>query len=304
MTLVPSADARAAAERLDAIFRDAYADVPLTRRHDDGFDEGVWETLVDGGWHLLGASAGSGGAGFALADLTGIAETYGRWLAGVPLLPTIHVNAWITADGGAPLPMATYRLPGDAGLAPFGDLAGIAVLTGDEVAERSADARGTAYDGFAYSLPLAGTGAAGPELTRGRIDELGVLLAASGVGAAESALRQACEHAKTRVQFGKPIGQYQAIAHLLADMFTYVALARSAVSWAVGNPGTTARAVGASLKLALDAVEGAVHVLGGRGFTWESGVHFYLRHILQCRKVVQLAGQGALQPAGRHGESG
>ena len=126
-----------------------------------------------------------------------------------------------------------------------------------------------------------------------------VLTAAFQVGNAEATVALATEYAKGREQFGRPIGSFQAIKHLLADALCRTELARSAV-WAAAvmlddpevalsdadSLGTSTAAVqwraGAGAKLladqaALANARTAIQVHGGMGFTWEVPVHLYLK---------------------------
>jgi alkylation response protein AidB-like acyl-CoA dehydrogenase len=113
-----------------------------------------------------------------------------------------------------------------------------------------------------------------------------ILTAAELVGAAQGSLDVARAYALERHQFGVPIGSFQAIKHLLADMYVRVELARSATYAAAAifdNPragDATTAASGAKL-LAGDAGiangKAAVQVLGGMGFTWEMLPHYFLK---------------------------
>ncbi|HEY7421109.1 MAG TPA: acyl-CoA dehydrogenase family protein [Gaiellaceae bacterium] len=110
--------------------------------------------------------------------------------------------------------------------------------------------------------------------------------AAEALGIAQRALDLGVEHAKTRVQFGKPIGTYQAVSHPLAQTYTDVELARSLVYWAawcVAEDDERAEIAAASAKAfaaeaAVAACERSIQVHGGIGFTWEHPLHrFYKR---------------------------
>jgi len=126
----------------------------------------------------------------------------------------------------------------------------------------------------------------GPELAARWRTEGAVLTAGLQVGLAQRALDQAVTYARQREQFGQPIGQFQAIKHLLADALARVEIARSAVYAAavtVDDPevGDVARRVSAAKLLADEAAVGngraGVQVHGGMGFTWEVDAHLPLR---------------------------
>ena len=113
-----------------------------------------------------------------------------------------------------------------------------------------------------------------------------ILAAAELIGAAQGALAVATAYAVERHQFGVPIGSFQAVKHLLADMYVRVELARSAVYAAAAildepRAGDVAVAASTAKLLAGDAgitnSKSAVQVLGGMGFTWEMLPHYFLK---------------------------
>jgi alkylation response protein AidB-like acyl-CoA dehydrogenase len=110
--------------------------------------------------------------------------------------------------------------------------------------------------------------------------------AAEALGVAQRALDLGVEHAKTRTQFGKPIGTYQAVSHPLAQSYTDVELARSLVYWAAWcvaedddrAPRAAAAAMAFATEAAVAGCERSIQVHGGIGFTWEHPLHrFYKR---------------------------
>jgi alkylation response protein AidB-like acyl-CoA dehydrogenase len=113
-------------------------------------------------------------------------------------------------------------------------------------------------------------------------------MAAEAVGVAQRALDLGIEHAKTRVQFGKPIGTYQAVSHRLADTYTDVELARSLAYWAAWcvaeedgqAPLAAAAAKAFATEAAVAACERSIQVHGGIGFTWEHPLHRYYKRAL------------------------
>jgi len=112
--------------------------------------------------------------------------------------------------------------------------------------------------------------------------------AAEAVGIAQRALDLGIDHAKTRIQFGKPIGTYQAVSHQLSDIYTDVELARSLAYWAawcVAEDDPQAAIAAASAKAfateaAVAACERSIQVHGGIGFTWEHALHRYYKRAL------------------------
>jgi hypothetical protein len=131
---------------------------------------------------------------------------------------------------------------------------------------------------------LAGDAAPEPALGRA-CDRAKVALAAEMCGAADRVLELSVAYAKTREQFGRPIGSFQAIQHRCADMLVAVESARSATWLAAaaidqGDPEAHALAcmakAYASEKLLRVAGDG-IQIHGGQGFTWEQDLHLYYR---------------------------
>src|SRR5262249_35482350 len=119
-----------------------------------------------------------------------------------------------------------------------------------------------------------------------------VAAAADLVGVASAALHRAVEHAKTRRQFGTPIGAFQAIKHALADNYVGVERARSltyAAAARLGDAATdspaawtaAALAKAAASEAAANGVRPAVQVPGARARTWEHDTPLYVRHAWQ-----------------------
>src|ERR1700739_4139835 len=110
-------------------------------------------------------------------------------------------------------------------------------------------------------------------------------LAAELVGGMQRTLDMTIEYAKTRKQFGKPIGIYQAVQHQCADMYLETESSRSAVyyaGWALEeNSPDAATAVSIAKMYASDAARTVgnrgIQIHGGMGFTWENDLHLYYR---------------------------
>jgi len=123
-----------------------------------------------------------------------------------------------------------------------------------------------------------------PQLKRA-LDWATAALCAEMVGGAQKVLETSTEYAKTRHQFGKPIGIYQAVSHKLADMLVLSESSRSATYYAAWTVDADAadRSLAASMakayvsdayrKIAGDGIQ--VH--GGIGFTWEHDMHLYFK---------------------------
>lgn len=110
-------------------------------------------------------------------------------------------------------------------------------------------------------------------------------LAADMVGGMQRTLELAVEYAKTRKQFGKPIGMFQAVQHQCAEMYLETESARSAAyyaAWALEEDATDAAlAVSIAKMYASDACRTVgnrgIQIQGGMGFTWENDLHLYYR---------------------------
>jgi alkylation response protein AidB-like acyl-CoA dehydrogenase len=117
------------------------------------------------------------------------------------------------------------------------------------------------------------------------LDRGKVMLAAEMIGGAQKVLDMAVEYAKMRVQFGRPIGSFQAVQHKCANMMIDVEGAKSAVyyaAWAVSNQVAEAPLAAALAKAASSdayrrvSAEG-IQVHGGIGFTWDHDMHLYFK---------------------------
>ncbi|HYT81697.1 MAG TPA: acyl-CoA dehydrogenase family protein [Actinomycetota bacterium] len=124
-------------------------------------------------------------------------------------------------------------------------------------------------------------------------------LAVEAVGVASRALELALEHARTRQQFGRPIGSFQAVSHSLAQAFLEVETARSLAYWAAwtvseGEPeaGRAAAAAKArAAQAALTTCERAIQTHGGIGFTWEHPLHRFYKRALGIAAFMGWGGE-------------
>jgi alkylation response protein AidB-like acyl-CoA dehydrogenase len=292
---IPGESGLLAAEGIREITRGLAKDVPITD-YATGLSPHHWSTLADGAWDLLGVPEEAGGASLNLRDLVEVAQAWGERILPLPLMPTIVAKRWSAAArvSGGPV---TYSLAEDGGtLASFAAFPDIRLLTATD-----AEPGATAGDGREPDKALAEVAAAGtvvedfaPTLGKGTVPaatefgpaarhELAVLIAAEAVGTARALLTGATAYAKTREQFGRPIGSFQAVKHHLANAYIAVELAVTAVSWAAQEPGAYAVPVNTALQEAQRAAELSTQVYGGMGFTWEMGIHFFLRHLLSLR---------------------
>ena len=154
-----------------------------------------------------------------------------------------------------------------------------------------------------FSRPLADVRLAGVAVGARQVLDVGLslvpdlavmLAAAEAAGIATWCSQTATEYARTRHQFGRPIGSFQAIKHLCAQLLCRAELA-TAAAWdaacAAGQaPDELTLAAAAAGALALDAAvdnaKDCIQVLGGIGFTWEHDAHLYLRRALALRSLL------------------
>ena len=128
-----------------------------------------------------------------------------------------------------------------------------------------------------------------------------VALAAEQVGGAQACLDAAVEYAKVRVQFGRPIGSFQAIKHKCADMLLAVEAARSAAYHAAavaGRRSPTELAVprGAApraycAEAYTHAAKENIQIHGGIGYTWEHDAHLYLKRAKSSEQLFGAPGE-------------
>jgi alkylation response protein AidB-like acyl-CoA dehydrogenase len=120
-----------------------------------------------------------------------------------------------------------------------------------------------------------------------------IVLGAEAVGLMSWCVDTASAYAKVREQFGRPIGQFQAVKHRCADMLCSLELVRAAAWDAAASAtdrGEGAYAATATAVLFADAAvtsaQDCIQVLGGIGFTWEHDAHLYLKRALSVRQVI------------------
>ena len=149
----------------------------------------------------------------------------------------------------------------------------------------------TSFDPTRPVAAVALTDAPAELLTAGQIDSIDrvldvarVLLAAEMLGGAQACLSMTLDHVKTRKQFGRPIGSFQAVKHACAEMMIEIDATRAAVMFAAST-ATVADELRVSAPLVkAQAAEtftlcagSAIQLHGGIGFTWEHDLHLYFR---------------------------
>jgi alkylation response protein AidB-like acyl-CoA dehydrogenase len=260
-------------------------------------DQSTWRGLADLG--VLGMLAEDPASGVGLVEAALVFEELGAHLVTGPVLWTTLAAAYVTgaADGAARVAGVDLAEHGGGPVVVehAAECDALVVLRASAVELWSRDELPPSDDGVPLDplTPVTVFESIGPGRQIGDADAARtirldgqVLSAAMLVGVAQGALDVAREYALEREQFGVPIGSFQAIKHLLADMYVRVELARAATQAAsaiVADPraGDPERAAATAKLLAGEAgiANGrwAVQVLGGMGFTWDMLPHYFLK---------------------------
>ena len=128
-------------------------------------------------------------------------------------------------------------------------------------------------------------------------DVAAALQAAMALGIAAEVLQRSADYARERIQFDKPIGSFQAIKHKCADMYALIEAARAASYYAIcalaeaAEDGHRAASMAKAFcgDTAVKCCHDAIQVHGGMGFTWELGLHHFLR---RARVIAAIFGDG------------
>lgn len=264
-----------------------------------GYDESLWRLLCE----QVGAAAlvvpeEYGGAGGNLGDAAVVLEELGRGLVPTPLLGTTLAELALLAadapDADALRPLAEGAAIGAVAFDPDyvvnGDIADIVIGAGTQ------DSPGELTRWTTFSTEPVATMDPTRRLARvkpqsiapigtdpGVADIAAILLAAEQIGAAARCLELTVEYTKERVQFGRPIGSFQALKHRMADLYVGVQAARAvvheAVKQSVRKPSATSAAlarVAATEALSTVASEG-IQLHGGIAITWEHDMQLYFK---------------------------
>jgi alkylation response protein AidB-like acyl-CoA dehydrogenase len=136
----------------------------------------------------------------------------------------------------------------------------------------------------AHAEPLGAPGQAWPLIER-VLDRAAVLLAFEQIGGADRALEMARDYALDRMAFGRQIGSFQALKHMMADMYVSTTLARSNAyygAWALSTDAAELPVAAATARISATeafrhCAKNNIQVHGGMGFTWEADCHLYYR---------------------------
>ena len=256
-----------------------------------GYDPALWTLLCEQvGVAALVVPEGFGGAGGELTDAAAVLEELGRGLIPTPLLGTTLAElALLAADdpdsdtleqlaGGTAIGAVVF----DRDYVINGDVADVVLAVEDGHVVRWIEFTAEAIRTLDPTRRLARltrttTEVIGPD--PGIADLAAILLAAEQIGAAERCLELTVEYAKQRVQFGRPIGSFQALKHRMADLYVAVQSARAVVGDAVTGPtpvSATLARLAASEAFCTVAGE-AIQLHGGIAITWEHDMHLYFK---------------------------
>jgi alkylation response protein AidB-like acyl-CoA dehydrogenase len=266
-----------------------------------GYDESLWKLLCE----QVGAAAlvvpeDLGGAGGELADAAVVLEELGKGLVPTPLLGTTlaelallsldepDVDALEELAAGTKIGTVAF----DTDYVVSGDVADIVIAADGEKLKRLTEFTAHSAKTMDPTRRLAriesqdGTDiGADPGLA----DTAAILLAAEQIGAAARCLDLTVAYTKDRVQFGRPIGSFQALKHRMADLYVAVQSAKAVVDEAVADPSPTSAALARlAASEAFSKVAGeAVQMHGGIAITWESDIQLYFK---RAHNSAQLLG--------------
>jgi len=266
-----------------------------------GYDETLWETLCEQiGVAALVVPEDHGGVGASLAETAVVLEELGRSLAPNPLLASAIAASALLLHGSdeqraellpriAAGTLATVVLEPPLVLEPAAEIVLIPRGDGLEVTDQRPDAR-PALD------PTIRLGHLDAEAVPSQAvrDLAAALVTSLQLGCARRGLEMTVAYAQERVQFGRPIGSFQALKHRMADMLALVEMTRSA-SWAAAagelDPTTAAAyCLDALQKVAAETIQ--LH--GGIAITWEHDAHLVFK---RAHALGQLMGTASAHRA-------
>ena len=298
-----TAEERALLRQTVAALIDKHASPDAVRRAMEsphGYDETLWSLLCE----QVGAAAlvvpeDLGGAGGELADAAAVLEELGKALVPTPLLGTTLAElALLSADSPDGATLEQLAAGESIGTVVFdrdyvinGDVADVVLAVDGGRIERWSDVQAEVLTPMDPTRRLArltgGTATAiGPD--PGLADTAAILLAAEQIGAASRCLELTVDYTKQRVQFGRPIGSFQALKHRMADLYVAVESARAVVGDAIAAPGAaTAAMARLAASEAFTAVAGeAVQMHGGIAITWEHDIQLYFKRAYSSAELL------------------
>jgi alkylation response protein AidB-like acyl-CoA dehydrogenase len=290
-----------------------------------GLDEALWGSMCEQGWPLVALAEADGGLGLGTVEITVLLEEVGGHAAPAPFASTVLALDALVAGGATELAARLveggigavawsrsvdavrgtvagdgWTLAGRPDPTPYAPSASVVVVVaatddGPALFAVDLDAVGRPERESAMDrtrelgwLHFAGT----PAVRLGEADAVdrlvdrgAVAACAEMLGGALRVLDLSVEYAKDRVQFGRPIGSFQAVKHRCADMLVDVEGMRSTTYWAawcLAADDAEASIAASTAKIwCSDAskrvMASALQVHGGIGFTWEHDLHLFLK---------------------------
>ena len=288
-----------------------------------GHDPELWK-LVAGELGLTGLTVAEerGGVGGSFVDAAVVLEEAGRALLPVPLLPTIVAATALdraacdavvdVASGSRVAAVAVGELAGDTELSgelrhvidgAIADLLVVAAKDGLWLVEASAagvsveprptlDPTRRHATGRLDAAPATRIGDA--EASARTVDLLRVALSVEAIGVARWCLETTVDYLKTRVQFDRPIGSFQALQHRAATLAVRLESAASTAyyaAWAAADspaelPVIAPLALSVCGSAAYEIAAETIQLHGGIGFTWEHDAHFYFKRATSTRLLL------------------
>ncbi|MCM6772846.1 acyl-CoA dehydrogenase family protein [Nocardia sp. CDC159] len=293
--------------------------IATMRTGSPGYWREFWPSLVDLGIFRVAVGDSAGGADGSVSDLAVLIEQAAHDLVGGPVLTTALAGlvtggalAEDTPCGvalGDPVALSAKgtELTGvwDTVLGAADGTAVLLPVDGGRWCLVPANAEGLHIVPLApldASMPLARVECAGVRVAAGQLfensyavaDLTAALVAAEAAGIAGWCLETATEYAKVREQFGRKIGEFQAVKHICAWMLCRAELIRAVAADAAAAvdartdelPLAAAIALTVALDAAVETAKDCIQVLGGIGFTWEHDAHLYLRRAVALRQLL------------------
>jgi alkylation response protein AidB-like acyl-CoA dehydrogenase len=266
-----------------------------------GVERSLWRRLADAGVFSLRLPERAGGVGLGSCEAVLVFEELGRALVPGPLLWSNLGAEMVDGAASGDRVVGGVERPGRGAPQPRLLVEHLAALDRLLVLDDAGvwEVEPSAVEGDLVAHPLdpltplhtvqelpTGVQVAGPDTAAAWRLEGAALAAALLLGLAEAVTDMAVAYAKDRQQFERPIGSFQAVKHILADMLVRTEVARAAVYSAgvhLDDPGVgdVQRAVATAKLMAGDAAlangKACIQVHGGMGFTWEVDAHLYLK---------------------------
>ena len=297
---------RAAGDLLDALSSPERVRAAIAT--DAGYDRALWKSMVDQGWMGVELDEKRGGLGLGTVAAAVLLEQVGRHVAPAPFLPSLLALGALARAADDDVhdaePWVERLLSGDAvGCVAWGDgpvvaapVADVAIVVDSDnvvALDLAANGRPRREPAMDLTRPLGwlqrGAGSAltlgGREAVDALVDLGATYVSAEMLGSASRVLELTVDYAKERVQFGRPIGSFQAVKHRCADMLVDVEGMRSTAyhgAWCIEADEPDASVAASTAKVwCSDAsrrvMASGLQVHGGIGFTWDHDMHLYLK---------------------------